>query len=458
MPVGKWRIPAVAQQGSSGLKKLIWLYFLLLIFEGALRKWVFPEYSAPLLVIRDPIGMLIIFEAYRTGKWPEKWSILVGILTAGFLALCVMQVAMINNPWVAALYGLRSYLLPFPVAFVIGENLDPEDVRKLAIWTLWLMLPETALEALQYLAPGVSFLNVGAYAGGGQIGYAGLHVRASGTFSFVVGPALFGPLAAVFILYGLVHEWIEPKWLLWAAAFALIVSMPVTGSRGFVYLVVSVIAAAAVAAACGVTEFLKSFKIILPLALVFVLASFLPVFSQSSQSFSERFQEGNQVEGGGSVTRAIANRTVIPFLNRVVDTDYGNKPIGIGMGRGSAAVTTLLLGSAQFIAGENEIDRAMNELGPGPGLAFALFRLGLGLTIVVKAYSRARAGSPLALLFAPLMFTSVFLGILEQPTGQGFMVMFLAFSLAALKMPGAERKYLEQPRMARPAPYSTPAR
>jgi len=47
-----------------------------------------------------------------------------------------MQVAMVDNPWIAALYGLRSYLLPFPVAFVMGENLDAEDLRKFAICTL----------------------------------------------------------------------------------------------------------------------------------------------------------------------------------------------------------------------------------------------------------------------------------------------------------------------------------
>jgi hypothetical protein len=62
------------------------------------------------------------------------------------------------------------------------------------------------------------------------------------------------------------------------------------------------------------------------------------------------------------------------------------------------------------------------------------------------------------LLLAPLMFSSVAFGILEQPTGQGFMVIFMAFSLAALKAPGTERKVLEQPRLARPLSYSSPAR
>lgn len=438
MALGKWRTPPADRPTMPLLKKLFWLYFLLLIFEGALRKWFLPQYSAPLLLIRDPIGLLIIFEAYRTNKWPEKWSVVTGALAVGLIALCVIQVAVNDNPWPAAIYGLRSYLLPFPVAFVMGENLDVDDLRKFAKWTLWLMLPETALAVLQYAAPSDSILNAGAYASAEQITYVGQHVRASGTFSFVVGLASFAPMVAVFVLYGLVQEKFAEVWLLWMAAFAVILSMPVTGSREFVYEVAAVVACGGIAAAFGVTEFLKSLKIIVPLALVFVLASFLPVFSESSASLRERFTGANQAEGGGNVGRAIAHRTVEPIQVRLEHTDFGSKPFGLGMGRGAAAVSTLLRGSVGFEAGENEIDRAFIELGPLPGIAFTLFRFVLALIILVKAFSKARSGEPLALLFAPLMISSVALGVLEQPTEQGFMVMALAFSLAALKTPVAQ--------------------
>ena len=70
MPVRR-PIPARRRSKMSLLKKLFWLYFLLLIFEGALRKWVVPGFSAPLLLVRDPVAILIIIEAYRTNKWPD---------------------------------------------------------------------------------------------------------------------------------------------------------------------------------------------------------------------------------------------------------------------------------------------------------------------------------------------------------------------------------------------------
>ncbi|MGO8759784.1 MAG: hypothetical protein ACLQG3_16825 [Terracidiphilus sp.] len=441
------------------LKKLFWLYFLLLIFEGALRKWIFPEYSAPLLVVRDPVAVLIILEAYRENKWPERWSVITGILTVGLIGLCAIQVIAGDNPWVAAVYGLRSYLLPFPVAFIMGECLDEEDLRMFGLCTLLLALPETALEIAQYLAPPGSILNVGAYAGGGQIGYIGGHVRASGTFSFVVGPASFGPMAAAFILHGLAREKFAKTWLLWASALAVLVSVPVDGSRTFVVQLAAVVACAGIAAAFGVSQLLKSLKILVPLFLVFVLASYLPVFSESSKSLGQRMQQANAVEGKGSFGQAVEQRTVAPVLLRLADTDFGSNPIGIGMGRGAAAVTKLLQGRTEFTVGENEIDRAIRELGPLPGLAFTLFRLGLALTVLGKAIQRARKGEPLALLLSPLVFYAVVISILEQPTDQGFMVVLLAFSLAALNPSRiAVRQARASRRFEQPLRYSHPAR
>ena len=49
-------------------KKAIWLYIVLLIFEGALRKWFLPSLATPLLVIRDPIVIWLVIEG-----WHRNW-------------------------------------------------------------------------------------------------------------------------------------------------------------------------------------------------------------------------------------------------------------------------------------------------------------------------------------------------------------------------------------------------
>jgi hypothetical protein len=413
------------------LKKLFWAYFLLLIFEGALRKWILTPFAAPLLLVRDPIALLIIFEAYRENKWPERWSTVTGILSIGLLGICVTQLVIGINPWFAGLYGLRSYLLPFPVAFIMGEELTEEDLRKFGYVTLLLLLPMTLLEIVQYMAPGNSFLNSGAYAGGGQQDYTGGHVRASGTFSFVVGPAAYGPLAAAFILYGFVNEKVAPKWLLWAAAFALLFSVPVIGSRTLVYELIGVAACAAVGAFCGVTQLFQSLKYAVPLLVVFLLITLLPIFSQASASLRQRFAEASRSEG--SLSQAVEERTVGGMAATIEQTDFLSNPIGVGMGAGAAAVSKLTRGDVYFLTGEGEYSRVLTELGPFPGLLFMIFRLLLAVFVGASALAQARRHEPLALLLLPLAFVSVFMGVLEQPTSQGFMVVGLAFSLAALR-------------------------
>ena len=52
------------------IKKLIWAYFILLLFEGALRKWFLPGLSQGLLIIRDPIVIWIYYLAYVQGVFP----------------------------------------------------------------------------------------------------------------------------------------------------------------------------------------------------------------------------------------------------------------------------------------------------------------------------------------------------------------------------------------------------
>jgi hypothetical protein len=52
------------------VRRLIWLYLWLLVFEGVFRKWVLPQFSAPLLLIRDPVVLLIYLSALRARIFP----------------------------------------------------------------------------------------------------------------------------------------------------------------------------------------------------------------------------------------------------------------------------------------------------------------------------------------------------------------------------------------------------
>jgi hypothetical protein len=414
------------------LKKLFWFYFFLLIFEGTLRKWVVPQLSAPLLIVRDPVAIAIIWEAYRSHKWPSRWSAVISLMTLLLVGLFIVQIIAGDNPLIAGLFGLRSYLLPLPVMFIMSENLDDEDLHKLGTYTLLLLLPMTLLVLAQYLAPPGSFLNRGAYEGGGQIAYTGGHVRPSGTFSFSIGLVEFDSVAGVVIFYAMFKEGFVKRWLLWASTFALVLSIPAAGARTLLVELGLTVGCMAIAAVMGVSQFGKLLRVIVPLVIVVILAAQLPVFSDAMQSMTKRVTEANEAEGGGSAEGTLIYRTFDPAVNAFQQAASSNNWIGIGMGRGAAAIESLLHGE-KFTAGEYEFSRELVEMGPFAGTAFFLFKAFLAIVIFGGAIARVRDQEPLPLLLLPMAFTALFFGVPEQPTIQGFMVVSVAWCIAASK-------------------------
>jgi hypothetical protein len=416
------------------LKQLIWVYFLLLIFEGALRKWILPQLSAPLLIVRDPVSFLIIWEAFRTNKWPRQWSAVTALLTFAIFALFILQIVAGDTPVAIEIFGLRSYLLPFPVAFIIGSNLDEEDLRKFGLCTLWILAPMVCLEVAQYLSPSTSFWNRAASRGATQIGYAGSHVRASGTFSFVTGMAGFVAISTVFVFHGLANQKFAKRWLLVAAGGALILAVPITGSRGMVLGMLEILVFAIIAAMFGISQLVASVRIIVLLLIVSALVIQLPIFSQSMQTFQDRLQKGagNSADVAAGTTRGFLwrlNGAYDEFIDGIYNAPHW---YGHGIGLGSTVASSLLAYSPAFMGGENILGRTIFEFGPPLGLAFILFRIVLGIIVAVWAFERMREGHILAWLLVPSLLNDMVWGVLEQPTAQGFFVMGLGFSLAAL--------------------------
>jgi hypothetical protein len=358
----------------------------------------------------------------------------MSILTVLLVGLFVLQIVAGNNPFIVGLFGLRSYLLPFPVMFIMAENLDEEDLRKLGACTLWLLLPMTLLVLAQYEAPGGSFLNRGAYEGGSQLGYTGGHVRPSGTFSFSIGVVHFVTLAGAFILYGMVREEFVKRWVLWASAFALILSVPAAGARTLLGQLAAVIGCVVIGAFMGVSQFGKVLRVIVPVAILAFLAALLPVFSDAMHSMAERFSGANTAEGG-SAQSALYYRTVQPAVNAIEKAVESNNWLGIGMGRGAVAVQALLHGTTEAEAGEDEFSREFVEMGPIGGMAFELFKMFLAIAMLGSVLAKMREHETLALLMLPLAISTLLLGVPEQTTVQGFMVISVAFCLAAAKVP-----------------------
>ena len=85
------------------IRQLIWLYFWLLLVEGALRKWAMPRYSNPLLLVRDPVMLGIYFYALRAHVFPRNFWV-----TSLWIIGCMSFVATIF----LARFSLVSFYLP----------------------------------------------------------------------------------------------------------------------------------------------------------------------------------------------------------------------------------------------------------------------------------------------------------------------------------------------------------
>src|SRR4051794_16073452 len=87
-------------------KRGIYWYFWLLILEGALRKWVFPQFSAPIALARDPVVLFIYWQAFRARR--IKLSEFGGL---GIVALCLLltsevQLFLAENDLITTAFGL----------------------------------------------------------------------------------------------------------------------------------------------------------------------------------------------------------------------------------------------------------------------------------------------------------------------------------------------------------------
>lgn len=412
------------------LIKLVWTYILLLVFEGALRKWVVPFMSAPLLLVRDPIGIWIIWESVRSHQWPKRWSVTVGALLIVMSILCVMQVVWCDNYWVAGIYGIRSYFLPFPIAFAIGESLNKKNIDKISRFMIFMLVPMCVLYAVQYKSPSGSFWNAGAYEGASQIAYAGNHVRASGTFSYNIGSTYFSLLGMSFLAYEVLEKDNRRLALLLISMLSLVVSIPLIGARTLVYMIALQGISICVAVILYMSYVRKLIKYIIPLIAIMLMASMFSIYMEALGTMHERIMMASYAEGNTSDVMYL--RALKPFVTaykNIQDSDYA---LGSGMGRGAAAISTLVKGKAEFTTGETEIDRNIKELGIYVGTAFFIFRLFLSIYIIISSVHAAIVGDSLAIILAPVTVALVVWSVLEMPTMQGFMVVFLSITLGAI--------------------------
>ena len=170
------------------LKKGIWVYFFLLIFEGGLRKWVLPALASPLLIVRDPVAIWLLYTAWKYNEMPSN-NYIMGMLIITVLSFFTAITLGHGSIWVAV-YGARIFLFHFPLIFLIGKIFNRDDVIKLGNIMLWIAIPMLFLIALQFNSPQSAFVNKG-------IGADSVGGGFSGALGYFRRPELFHLLLAI---------------------------------------------------------------------------------------------------------------------------------------------------------------------------------------------------------------------------------------------------------------------
>ena len=228
------------------IRWLIWTYFWLLIIEGALRKWVLPDLSNPLLIVRDPVLLLIYLLCFRARVFPWNAWVISLVVVAAFCALTTFI-----NLWAylpplriagVTAYGVHADFFHLPLIFVMASVLRFEDVKKFGWWTLVLLIPMTLLLVAQFRAAPDAFVNRTAGGEGEMMMSALGKVRTAGPFSFVTGVVSYFALATGYLIWAVLRPGIYKNWLLSAAGVALVIGIAVSGSRSVVGACVVVIA------------------------------------------------------------------------------------------------------------------------------------------------------------------------------------------------------------------------
>lgn len=415
----------------SNLKKGIWLYFFLLIFEGALRRWVFPSLASPLLLIRDVLAVYLLFIAIRNNYYPSNRIVplvfLIGVISI-FTALFFGH----GNLFVA-LYGARILMIQFPMLFLIGHIFNKQDVIDMGKVILWLAIPMTILITMQFYSPQSAWVNKGVGDNLEGAGFSGANgfMRPPGTFSFTTGNVTFFCLVACYVFY----FWLKPqlinKYLLVASSLALLIAIPTSISRTL-FFQVFISTLFFIWAKSSQPGFLKNFsQIIIGISIITILFLNFDGLNDQIGAFWERFTKANEVEGG--LRGVFMDRFLGGLLSSFSSIEDKNVVWGQGIGMGTNVGSQLLTGKLSFLIAEGEWGRIIGESGMVLGLLIVVIRIQLSFNLLYKSFKRLINGDELPWILVSYGFLLLLQGLWAQPSNLGFYVLTGGLLISSLK-------------------------
>jgi hypothetical protein len=224
------------------MRRGIVLFFCLLIYDGALRKWMLPGYEQELFVAKDLVLLVLVITAAVGGSVRSRVLIPGGISLpiAAYATWVVLESFNLSLPNLGVgIWGVKAHLLYAALLIVLPTcALRIEDHRSLLERSfVWIVAPVCLLAFVQFRLPAESFLNTQVRGGMEMISYFGDegHVRVTGTFSYITGMAYFVQIFATIGIALLLCGSRNKAFLV--GLVMVLTALPITGSRSVVVVV-----------------------------------------------------------------------------------------------------------------------------------------------------------------------------------------------------------------------------
>jgi hypothetical protein len=359
-------------------QRALFAVFVLMVFEGALRKWAVPWAQAQIYLVKDVILLSVylgfILDGRRKLPSPKGVGFIKNVLGLSFVFGC-FEVLNPNSPSIlVGLMGLKTYFLYAPVAFILPYAITSREHLFVLIRRYLIMaIPVAVLGFVQIMAgPGSSLNTYVSHSEDSETALAyfgdeGL-VRAAGTFSYIAGyTAFLSFIGFLAIGYNMTRGWRLKNNVAPVLALALVIgAMFTTGSRAPVY---TLLATSPFILWLAATSGVLSSRTAVRLCLL------IPVIAIVALSVSPRATEAFMTRAGEADSSYTLERVFSP-LYQTIGALSDAPAFGMGIGTTHPSALTIMGVDwpwwLQDLITEDEMARVTVELG-FVGLIFIYF-------------------------------------------------------------------------------------
>lgn len=142
------------------LRKTIEIFFIYMIMEGVIRKWIFPEFSTQLYFLKDIFLIFIYLIAL-------KYNLIFKLKFSKFFIFIILLISLYgligynldNKDIISYILGIRSYWLFLPLFLIVIHVYNRKFLIKFIKLNLYMIIPNFFLIYLQSELPETSILN-----------------------------------------------------------------------------------------------------------------------------------------------------------------------------------------------------------------------------------------------------------------------------------------------------------